>query len=161
MLFVVHLAWRGRSVDEVQKLHKVSLGLGGWGARAETIFSDVYKVRMATTRELFGQMKSHLRWQRGHHLASLFFFFPLSKYKKTENFPVVLWRVALIANDGNKPSVHCIYLFESLTVWDSGNFCTLFWLGKWKGPFLSTLLEVARCLYILLTLELRVTKSPH
>ena len=114
-------------MDEVQELHQVSLRLGGWGARAETIFSDVYKVRMATTRELFGQMKSHLPWQRGHRLGNpFFFFFSLSKYKKTENFSVVLGRVALIANDGNKPSVHCIYLFESLTVWDSGNFCTLF-----------------------------------
>lgn len=61
-------------MDQVQELHQVSLGLGGWGAGAETIFSDVYKVRMATTRELFGQMKSHLRWQRGHHLANFFFF---------------------------------------------------------------------------------------
>ena len=113
MLSVVHLAWRGRSVDQVQELHQVSLGLGGWGAGAETIFSDVYKVRMATTRELFGQMKSHLRWQRGHHLAN-FFFFPLSKYKKRENFPVVLGRVALIANDGNKPSVHCIWVTHCL-----------------------------------------------
>ena len=87
MLFVVHLAWRGRSVDEVQELHQVSLRLGGWGARAETIFSDVYKVRMATTRELFGQMKSHLPWQRGHRLGNpLFFFFLCQNTRRLKTF---------------------------------------------------------------------------
>lgn len=97
MPFVVHFGGGGGgagSVGQVQELHRLALRLGGWGTGAGTIRSDVYKVRRAATRELCGQMESHLGWEQEHHLANVFSF---SRHKKIENLPVVLGRVALTA----------------------------------------------------------------
>lgn len=51
----------------------------GWGDGISTVISDAYQTGRATTRELFGQMKSQLGWQQEHHLAN---GCSLAKHKK-------------------------------------------------------------------------------
>lgn len=69
---------KGGSVDQVQELRIGEVGLGA-------IFSDVYKAKRATTRELFGKMKNQLGWQQEHHLANGF------SWQDTGSFEICLW----------------------------------------------------------------------
>lgn len=93
MLFVVLGVARAICGSKFKNSTKYHWGLGDGGAgRAETIFSDVYKVRMATTRAVWTNEKPPAMAGPGAWIWQTFFF-PLSKYKrKTENFPVVLGR---------------------------------------------------------------------
>lgn len=64
---------------------------GLWGDGTGTEIRDVYKGSRATTRELFGQMKSQLGWRQEHHLANA----PsLARHRKLQNLLVELGRIS-------------------------------------------------------------------